>query len=119
MRVEAFSAAVTWRPRARATSSFRSNRARVRAVGSAAWLRTVLRETGNPAHVRWLERRAAEHGGLDAVSGRVGSEEELYAALEVPFLAPEQREGPPGEQLSPFPGVSGVFHVHTNWSDGT
>lgn len=66
--------------------------------------------------------------GADA-KGIVGAptEEEFYAKLGVPFIAPEMRET--GEEIElarqgklaqvlPWDGIRGVFHNHTTMSDG-
>jgi len=69
--------------------------------------------------VRWLESLARVKGGLAAVCAHAGSEEDVYAALGVPFTPPELREGPMREVPELVDSVTGVFHVHTTWSDGT
>lgn len=56
------------------------------------------------------------------------TEEEFYERLALPWIPPETRES--GEEVAmamagklkgllPWDGVRGVFHVHTQWSDGT
>lgn len=94
-------------------------RGRVRGVAPSAWLATLIRETGSEAHVRWLEGRASEAGGLEAVCARAACEEDVYAALGVPFAPPEVREGPTPTVPPHLDDVRGIFHVHTDWSDGT
>jgi DNA polymerase (family 10) len=50
-----------------------------------------------------------------------GSEEEVYAALGLPFAPPELREAPlVGEapELVRLEDIRGDLHVHTTWSDG-
>lgn len=71
-------------------------------VGNAAerW-GALVRATGSPRHVRQLEERAREVGiafddnrlTRDGVEVPLASEQDLYAALELPYIAPEQREG--------------------------
>jgi DNA polymerase (family 10) len=98
---------------------------------------TLLHHTGTARHVRQLRERAAERGwtlgpgGFAAPSGsrvpRVESEEDLYRALDLPWIPPELREGedeieaaaegrlPP---LVERADIRGDLHVHTLWSDG-
>jgi DNA polymerase (family 10) len=52
------------------------------------------------------------------VCAKAASEEEVYAALGVPFAQPELREHAGATPAATFPGVWGIFHVHTDWSDG-
>ncbi len=82
---------------------------------------TVLfHATGSPAHVRAIrERRGA--APLSAL------EEDVYARAELPFIAPELRQGS-GEleaaasgrlpALIAHPHVRGDLHMHTMYSDG-
>jgi DNA polymerase (family 10) len=71
----------------------------------------LLRATGSEAYVRALE----------PVPDRA-SEEEVYAALGVPWCPPELREEPHREEPPAFlvrvDDVRGDLHVHTSWSDG-
>jgi DNA polymerase (family X) len=87
-----------------------------------AWFVESIVRTGDDAHVRWLEDRASAQGGLRRVGYGAQSEEAVYAALDLPYVPPELREGPrpnvPVDLLAPD-GIRGVFHVHTDWSDGT
>jgi DNA polymerase (family 10) len=94
-------------------------RARVRGVRDAAWVASLMTETGSDAHVRWLEGRAAPVGGLAAIAARAKREEDVYAALDLPYAPPELREGPTLSVPPRLDRVHGVFHVHTDWSDGT
>jgi DNA polymerase (family 10) len=91
--------------------------AHVRPVADDAWVATLVRATGSRAHVRWLERRA--RGKLDGVLARAKSEADVYAALRLPFVPPELREGATPRVPDVVANVRGVFHVHTDWSDGT
>jgi DNA polymerase (family 10) len=56
------------------------------------------------------------------------TEEEFFAHLKVPFVAPEMRETEESVKLAragkladvlPWDGVRGIFHNHTTYSDGT
>jgi DNA polymerase (family 10) len=70
----------------------------------------LLRATGSPAYVEALEPMP------DAPT-----EEEVYAALGIPFCPPELREQPfqgqPPELVS-LAEIRGDLHCHTTWSDG-
>jgi DNA polymerase (family 10) len=109
----------------------------LRAVAPQALSFTLLHHTGTARHVRQLRGRAAERGwtlgpgGFVARSAsgapRVDSEEDIYRALGLPWIAPELREGedeieaaaegrlPP---LVERTDIHGDLHVHTLWSDG-
>ena len=70
----------------------------------------LVRQTGSRRYVEAL-------GPLPDASG----EEELYAALGIPWCPPELREAPfRGEPpaLVDFADVRGDLHSHTTWSDG-
>jgi DNA polymerase (family 10) len=91
---------------------------RVRVVPPAALVEELVRGTGSAGHVRWLSSLSADHGGLAAVGKRCRTEEDLYAALGVPFAPPELRERATRRVPELIGGVRGIFHVHTTWSDG-
>jgi DNA polymerase (family 10) len=71
----------------------------------------VVRATGTEAYVRALE--PLPDGA---------SEEDVYAALGVPWCPPELREQPHRDEPPAFlvrvDDVRGDLHVHTTWSDG-
>jgi DNA polymerase (family X) len=71
----------------------------------------LLRATGSEQYVRALEPLP------DAAA-----EEEVYAALGVPWCPPELRERPHREEPPPFlvrvDDIHGDLHVHSTWSDG-
>src|SRR5581483_4415736 len=69
-------------------------------------------------HLRWLEGKAAARGGLAKVAEGAKAEEEIYTRLGLPYPAPELREGPTPTLPDVLPSVGGIFHVHTEWSDG-
>jgi len=92
--------------------------------------------TGTTKHVRWLQKRAAmidlrfTEDGLHGTGGlavHVPDEATLYRLLELPFVAPELREG--DEEIgaaekdllpslvSPL-HIRGDLHMHSTWSDG-
>ena len=57
--------------------------------------------------------------GSTAVCKRCHTEEDVYAALGMPFAPPELREGSTRRVPELVGAVQGIFHVHTTWSDGT
>jgi DNA polymerase (family 10) len=96
----------------------------------------LLYLTGNDAHVDALRALAAQRGwtlgpeGLFTEAGAppvAASEEEIYAALGLPPIAPEIRNGDDeiaAAQKGTLPtlvaraDIRGDLHMHTNWSDG-
>jgi DNA polymerase (family 10) len=93
---------------------------RVRIAKDEDWLYTLVTSTGDGGYVRWLESRAK--GRLAEACAQASSEEALYAAIGVRYAPPELRVGAsprvPAELVA-REEVRGVFHVHTDWSDGT
>jgi len=92
--------------------------ARLRVVPPGAFVEALVRGTGSAPHVRWLSTIAADHGGLGAVCKRCRTEEDLYAALGLPYAPPELRERSTRTVPELVAEVRGIFHVHTTWSDG-
>lgn len=88
----------------------------------------LLHATGSSEHVAQLARHAASNGrALDAIAAPDGVA--LYAALGLPFLPPEVRDGS-GEIAAALAGddfsdlvrledVRGAVHCHTTYSDGS
>src|SRR5205807_8851762 len=88
--------------------------------------------TGSQAHVSRLSALAASRGlhlTAEGLSGSAaGTEDELYARLDLPWIAPELREDT-GEIEAALDGslpnlitiedLKGDLHCHTNWTDGT
>ena len=91
---------------------------RVTLVPPSRWLEALVRETGSPRHVRWLETKARTSGGLRRACARARTERDVYDSLGVPYAPPELREGPTRRVPELVDSVRGVFHVHTTWSDG-
>jgi DNA polymerase (family X) len=93
--------------------------------------------TGSKEHHIALRGRAKDQGmkineyGLEAADSRriaVGDETELYRALGLDYIEPELREGTDELELASkgrLPllldeqDITGVFHVHTTYSDGS
>jgi DNA polymerase (family X) len=95
----------------------------------------LLMATGSDAHIKQLQTRAAHLGmslgeeglrkGAKLIAGR--SEQQIYKALGLPFVAPELREGR-GEIEKALAGklpklvtdadIRGILHAHTDKSDG-
>lgn len=97
--------------------------ARVRVGPMRGWVAALLVETGNAAHIRWLSEQAKGRGeDLATLAERATDEAGVYRALGLSPVPPELREGAAPEvpaDLLPRRSLSGVFHVHTDWSDGT
>ena len=79
----------------------------------------LARATGSARHWRELEARAAARG----VDLDFPDEESLYAALDLPWIPPEIRDG--DDEITTLPGplvtradVRGAVHCHTTYSDG-
>lgn len=109
--------------------------ARVRLVSEAAYPLALLHETGNEAFLEALRLHAQAGGltlapeGLSRAGAQVAisDEEAIFAALSLPFIAPELREGPEAVAqaaagalpvLVGDEDLQGIFHVHTHFSDG-
>jgi DNA polymerase (family 10) len=83
------------------------------------WVFELLTSTGGDAHLRALEQRAGSLDALRAVCARADTERDVYAALGLPWVPPELRDD--DAPIAPADLVDvlhGVFHVHTDWSDG-
>jgi DNA polymerase (family 10) len=95
---------------------------------------TLLRASGSAAHLDQLQALATHKGfTLDAAGLHRGrksvakSEEEIYAALGLPFIEPELREGTDEialaiqhalPKLVTDQDLRGILHAHTDVSDG-
>ncbi|MES1173290.1 MAG: helix-hairpin-helix domain-containing protein [Myxococcales bacterium] len=108
---------------------------RLHPASAANWGNALVLATGNEAHLAGLRARAAERGfalrGFDSAwtsEGRVfASEPELYAALGLPFVPPELRQGRAElsfdsavtfDDLLTEQDLVGMVHCHTTYSDG-
>lgn len=93
---------------------------RVRCTSPRGFVEALLRESGSDAHLEALEARARAQGTtLEAIASSAREEADVYGALGVPFVPPELRDDATLEvPRSIVQGVRGVFHVHTEWSDG-
>lgn len=89
-----------------------------------AWVRA----TGSPTHWEQLEARAVEHGVPLDGTRQFPDEASVYAALGLPWIPPELREGldevavaAAGRlpRLVERDDLRGFLHCHTNYSDGT
>ncbi len=105
----------------------------LRVVSPAQFPFAWLHFTGSKEHNVVLRRRARERSlklneyGLfqeTGVSLDCGSEADVYAALDLPYLPPEVREGlfefdgPLPSPLVEQADLLGVVHCHSTWSDG-
>ncbi len=98
----------------------------LRLAGERRWGTDLVVGTGSKVHVDELRRLAGERGAdLDGIEA--ATEEGLYRSLGLPFIEPELREGlgeieaaRRGElpDLIENQDLRGVFHVHTEASDG-
>ncbi len=96
----------------------------------------LLAATGSDSHLAALAARATQRGVnwnvSPGVSGhpepQADTEEGLYAALGLPFIEPEMREGldeidaAEAGRLKPLvraEQIRGIFHNHTTYSDGS
>jgi DNA polymerase (family 10) len=97
---------------------------------------TLLYLTGSAAHFNLLRARAADRGwrltseGLHGSDGALRTslaEEEIYAALDLPWIPPEIRNGDDEiaaadrgalPRLLTQPDIRGDLHMHSVWSDG-
>jgi DNA polymerase (family 10) len=104
---------------------------RIEVAGAA-----LLHLTGSPRHYAALAQLARDRGGSLEPEGLVTSvggirisatEEDIYAALGLPFIPPELRED--GDEIAAAregrlpalvarPHIRGDLHMHSDWSDG-
>lgn len=107
----------------------------LRVVDRAAWAAALVWETGSAEHLAALAARAEERGLRLEQDGlyrgetplALAEEPELYAALGLPYVPPELREGM-GEVAAAATGalprlvetsdLRGTFHCHSTYSDG-
>jgi DNA polymerase (family X) len=103
---------------------------------AASWGAALIWHTGSSAHLARLQAHAEARGVRFTPQGlsRAGqllngdSEETVYAALDLPWIAPELREDS-GEIEAALNGrlprlvtaldLKGDLHCHTHWTDGT
>jgi DNA polymerase (family 10) len=96
----------------------------------------LIWHTGAGAHIAQLQARAARlglHFGDGSLSRATGeavpcaSEEDVYARLELPYIAPELRSGDGEIETAAARGlprlvseldIRGDLHTHSTWSDG-
>lgn len=107
----------------------------VRVAAPATASASLLMLTGSAAHLDRLRALASNLGlrltpdGLERSDGRsiATSEAEVYRELDLPFIAPELRDGHDEVEMARqgrLPAVivredyRGDLHMHTHWSDG-
>lgn len=91
------------------------NRVRITHATRATHALRMIEATGDEAHLTALRAR----GDLAAIDAR--TEAEIYAALGLPWIPPELREGTTldaPDDLVALADVRGFVHCHTTWSDG-
>jgi len=99
---------------------------RIHTATSADFGSKLFSATGSDAHIAAVAQRARERG-VDLAERRFASEAELYEAVGLPWIPPEQREGQ-GEleraaatgfdDLVELDQIQGLVHCHTSHSDG-
>ncbi|MBW2091217.1 MAG: DNA polymerase/3'-5' exonuclease PolX [Deltaproteobacteria bacterium] len=111
-------------------------RAEVRLVPEERFFYTWYYLTGNEEHLALMQQRARSRqlnldpNGLLDQAGQarpVSDEAEVFSLLDLPWIYPELREGR-GEieaaeagglpELVRLSDIKGIFHVHSNYSDG-
>jgi DNA polymerase (family 10) len=94
---------------------------RVAPPASFGWAHILA--TGSPEHVALVRARAIDRG-LDLDALEAADERRVYAAVGLPWLPPEVRDGTDetcGDDftdLITLDDVTAAFHCHTTWSDG-
>lgn len=93
--------------------------------GKLGW--TQIAATGSDEHVAQLRERAARRG-IDLDIFEAPDEEHVYAALALPWIPPELRDGTDeiaaalaGDRFADLvtaDDITTAFHCHTTWSDG-
>lgn len=102
----------------------------LRVVRDAEYACALAYFTGSKEHNVALRQAAQKKGWslneyeLQGSSVKIEREEDLYAALKLPYVPPELREGNEltvhnVPQLIDYKALTGVFHTHSTWSDGT
>lgn len=95
----------------------------LRIVDPERFTSTLFFETGDALHIETLAERARAQGKeLEALVASCESEDAIYRALDLAPIPPELREGPNVEapaEIVERTHLSGIFHAHTDWSDGT
>ncbi len=110
----------------------------VRFIADDAWGAALLHFTGSKEHNIRLRQLAKERNlklneyGLFSIDGKrvdsCNNEKCMYNQLGLPFIPPEMREdrgevelalsGKALPHLVELSDIKGLFHLHTNWSDG-
>ncbi len=97
-------------------------------VPPARWGTSLVRWTGSAAHCDQLIALGQETGFGDPFGRDFATEEEFYAALGLPMIPPELREGRDEVALArsgrlptliAVTDIRGDLHAHSTWSDGS
>jgi DNA polymerase (family 10) len=91
-------------------------------VPRAEWVHSALVGGADAEHVAWLVELAGSEEKLKELCAKVKSEEAAYIALGTAPVPAELREGRAPvvpDDLVALERLGGVFHVHSDWSDGT
>jgi DNA polymerase (family 10) len=102
----------------------------------SGWGNAWFLATGSASHVELVEARASQRGfhiarsdtpARGAMDRTFSSEAELYAAVDLPPIPPELRQGAQETQIAlnedfsdliELRDLQGIVHCHTNYSDG-
>jgi DNA polymerase (family 10) len=99
---------------------------RLHAATATNWGSKLFAATGSDAHVAAIQQRA-EARGIDLAQHSFANEAELYAAVGLLWVPPEQRQGADElvraegrgfDDLVELAQIHGLVHCHTTYSDG-
>ena len=91
-------------------------------VPRAEWVFAALTGGADEEHGAWLVELAGSEAQLRAACSTAKTEDDVYRALGVAPVPAELREGRAPAVPADLVGMErlgGVFHVHSDWSDGT
>jgi DNA polymerase (family 10) len=91
-------------------------------VPQSEWVFSALTGGADETHGAWLVELAGSEAKLRAACAAAKTEDDVYRALGVAPVPAELREGRAPTVPADLVGLErlgGVFHVHSDWSDGT
>ena len=95
-------------------------------VSNSNFSSTLVLATGNEGHYKQLSK-LAKTKNCDLKAEAITSEEDVYQALDLPYIIPEIRTGDREIELAinddlptvlKIEDIKGDLHMHTKWSDG-
>lgn len=100
-------------------------RLRITYTSASSFIQDWVRTTGSDEHWKRLDQKAHQKK-MRIQTQKFSDEKEFYQKLGLSLVAPEMRETgeelqfskPQFEEILPEDGIRGVFHNHTNRSDG-